>query len=226
MQKHKNRTLLTYLIQYKHALILPLYGIFYLFFFALAEQKVTTQFHVIEAKIDRMIPFVECFVIPYIIWFPYIAATVIAFVFINKNDYYKLCINLCVGMTLFLIISFIYPNGHLLRPTTFPRYNIFTDIISTLYKSDTSTNILPSIHCYNSIVVFFAIWKSEFFKKYPIIIIASFILSTLIVLSTVFIKQHSIWDMISAFALSFIMYLLVYVSPKHYTKTKKVVKAN
>ena len=33
-----------------------------------------------------------------------------------------------MGMTVFLIVSYVYPNAQHLRPTEFPRDNIFTDI--------------------------------------------------------------------------------------------------
>lgn len=54
-------------------------------------------------------------------------------------------------MTIFLIVSYAYPNAQHLRPVEFPRDNIFTDVVRWLYKTDTPTNILPSIHVFNSL---------------------------------------------------------------------------
>ena len=69
----------------------------------------------------------------------------------NRREFYQYCIFLFTGMTLFLIISTVYPNGHLLRPTDFPRNNIFTLAVQVLYQADTATNIFPSLHVFNSI---------------------------------------------------------------------------
>lgn len=65
-----------------------------------------------------MIPFCEYFIIPYLMWFLYIALTVGYFAFINKNkqEYYQLIFTLGLGMTLFLVVSYFYPNGQDLRP--------------------------------------------------------------------------------------------------------------
>ena len=115
-------------------------------------------------------------------------------------------------MTLFLLISFLIPNGHDLRPLTFERDNIFTALIKTMYTIDTPTNLFPSIHCYNSLMAHTAIMENETLKKYKGIQIVSFLLCVSIVLSTVFIKQHSVFDVFTALGLSVIMYLLVYKS--------------
>ena len=113
--------------------------------FHILEKRVTT-YHIIYSPIDGHIPFIEAFIVPYLLWFPYIAAVVLYLFFTNKNDFYQSCIFLFSGMTIFLIVSAVYPNGDLLRPSTFPRNNIFTSLVKMVYAADTPTNILPSIH--------------------------------------------------------------------------------
>lgn len=203
-------TLINVFKKYKHGLIPLLYFPFYMTAFGYLESKVKDNYYVIHMKIDDYIPFLEIFIIPYLLWFLYIASVVVLFVFLDKKDFYKLCITLGVGMTLFLIISYLIPNGHLLRPTTYPRDNIFVDMVKALHRNDTPTNIFPSIHCYNSIMVHIAIMKCEKLKNFKRTRIASFILCTSIIFSTVFLKQHSVFDVITAFILAVILYLCVY----------------
>lgn len=198
------------LLKYRHALPLLIYGIIYLSWFTHLEHTVTKNYHVIHMNIDDYIPFVEVFVIPYFLWFVYVAAVVMFFFFTNKDDYYRTCIFLFTGMTIFLIISTLWPNGHHLRPYIMPRDNIFTHMVAGLYKTDTATNLWPSIHVYNSIGAHLAIKRSSYFKDKLIIQWASFVLASSIVLSTVFIKQHSMFDVITAFCLAAIMYIVVY----------------
>ena len=102
-------------------------------------------------------------------WFGFIAWSVLYFGLCNKNrrEYYQLIINLGIGMTAFLVISYLYPNGQNLRPTVFPRENIFTDLVRGLYLTDTPTNVFPSIHVYNSVAVAVAVEHSEQLKKPP-----------------------------------------------------------
>ena len=174
------------------------------------ERHVTTRFHVIHTAMDDKIPFLEIFIVPYYLWFLYVAGAVMYFLFKNKEEYYRLCIFLFVGMTVFLIASTVYPNGHYLRPGSFERDNIFTAMVAHLYQIDTPTNLFPSIHVYNSIGVNFALWHCENFKKNKALRFGSSILMVSIILSTMFLKQHSVFDVITGIACAACMYTLVY----------------
>ena len=84
-----------------------LYGIFYMVCFAWLE-RMPVRYHIINSSLDKKIPFCEYFIVPYVMWFFYIAATVLYFAFFVDNDteYWNLIINLGLGMTLFLILRF------------------------------------------------------------------------------------------------------------------------
>ena len=124
----------SFLQKYRHAWVF-LYGFIYLPWFFYLEKHVTTDFHIIHTSLDEKIPFLEIFIIPYGLWFLFIAVTVGYFFFTDKTDFYKLSAFLCIGMTIFLIFSTIYPNGQILRPTTFEHDNIFVDLVKQLYLS-------------------------------------------------------------------------------------------
>lgn len=132
--------------------------------------------------------------------------------FSETKGFYRLTIFLFSGMTLFLIISTIYPNGQILRPTVFERDNIFVDMVKQLYIADTPTNIFPSLHVYNTIGACIAIMHSEKLKQFKKIQYGSLILGTLIILSTMFLKQHSVLDVIGAGLMSVVFYLLAYAT--------------
>lgn len=195
--------------KYKHA-VTWIYFAIYLPWFVYLEKHVVKSYHVIHMDIDDKIPFNEVFIIPYMLWFAYVAVTFLYFFFNDIRSYRKMCVFLFSGMTIFLFISTIYPNGHLLRPTTFEHNNIFTQLVNALYKADTPTNLFPSIHVYNSIGTHLAIVKSEKLKGKKVLCLASFVLMTLIIMSTVMLKQHSVFDVITAFIMAGGAYSLVY----------------
>ena len=182
--------------QYKHGAWITAYMIFYMMGFFIVENAGHRHYHVIHTVIDDMIPFNEYFVIPYFLWFAYIAAGILWFVFRcqSKTEYYKLVSSLSIGMTIFLIVSCVYPNCQDMRPTVFLHQNVFTRMVEHLYATDTPTNILPSIHVFNSLAVFFALNNSEQLKKYRIVRLLAGVLTVLIILSTMFLKQHSVVD--------------------------------
>ena len=196
----------------KHRIAIVIsYFLIYLLWFKYIESLVTTHFHIIHMPLDDLIPFCEYFIVPYILWFAYIACGAIYFFFHDHDDFYRLCIFLATGMTVFLIISTFYPNGHYLRPYHFTRNNVFIDLCKMIYGSDTPTNLFPSIHVYNSLGIHFAVMHSSYFKDKKHVQHASFVLCVLIILSTMFIKQHSVFDVSTAFMLAFVMYNVVYI---------------
>lgn len=197
-------------LKYKHIIPLIIYGIIYMSWFTHLEKTVTKDYRLIHTFIDDYIPFCELFVIPYFLWFLYVAATVMFFFFTNKDDYYRTCTFLFTGMTVFLIISTLFPNGHHLRLTEMPRDNIFTHMVQGLWATDTPTNLWPSIHVYNSLGAHFAIIKSSRLENKKGIRAASLVLCVSIILSTMFIKQHSVFNVITGIIMALVMYRLVY----------------
>lgn len=208
----KYHTPLRQLLQkYKHALVL-LYFFIYMAWFTLLERTVKV-YSPVHSRLDDFIPFNELFVIPYMLWFLYIFLTVAYFFFTSKTDYYKCCAYLFIGMTICLLIYTIWPNGHHLRVDidSLGRKNIFINLISDLYTIDTATNVFPSIHVFNSIGALIAIRKSASLRPKKWLQWSALILTILIVLSTVFLKQHSVLDIFGALALNIVMYVIVYV---------------
>ncbi|MBE5921515.1 MAG: phosphatase PAP2 family protein [Lachnospiraceae bacterium] len=199
---------LSFIKKYRHAWTL-LYFFIYMTWFLLLEEYVTT-YHVVYSPLDDYIPFCEYFIIPYFLWFLYVPLVVGFLLFNSKEDFYKTSAFLFIGMSICLLICTIWPNGQNLRVDINPDKNIFCAIISVLYKTDTHTNVFPSIHVFNSIAVHIAVTKNETLKKYKVIQYSSAILMVLICMATVFLKQHSVLDIVGGVALAMIMYCFVY----------------
>lgn len=195
--------------KYKHAWVFG-YVLFYMPWFLYLEKQVTSNYHVIYSAIDDKIPFIEYFIVPYLLWFLFIAATFLYFFFTDVKGFYRLAKFMFIGMTLFLIISTLVPNGLNLRPVYFTRDNIFIDMVKTLYRADTPTNVLPSLHVFNSITACIAIHHSKALQKHRVICWSAYILAFLIILATMFLKQHSIIDVIAAFLMAYTIYQFVY----------------
>ncbi len=197
--------------KYKHAVPLIIYVLIYITWFIALEKRNISNYTIIHMKIDDYIPFCELFAIPYFLWFAYVSVVVLYLFFTDKREYHKVCLFLFTGMTIFLIVSTVFPNGQHLRPSAFPRDNALTHLVRFLYRADTATNVCPSIHVYNSIGAHIAISKSGRLNNRKGIQIGSFILSLSIILSTVFLKQHSMFDVITACIMAIIIYTVVYV---------------
>jgi membrane-associated phospholipid phosphatase len=201
--------------QYRSLWVMVLFAVVYLVAFFYLEQR-KTAIYVINFGIDKYIPFCEVFIIPYLMWFGYVAFTVIYLCIKDKEESDRLVAFLMAGMTIFIIVSAVFPNGHHLRPRTFPRDNIFTRLIGYLYATDTPTNVLPSIHVYNSVGIMIGVMRSKCFKNRNVLKVFMIVLGISIICSTVLIKQHSMLDVLLALLMSAIMYLVCYkTAPVH-----------
>ena len=197
------------LYRYRHGWIL-LYLVIYQIWFVYVERTVTRRFHIVHMAVDDYIPFIEIFIVPYMLSFGYVAFAIAWFFFKDVQDFYKICTFLFVGMTVFLVISTVYPNGHYLRPRVFERDNIFITMVKGLYMIDTPTNLFPSIHVYNSLGVHLAVMHSDKLKEKKWVRRISFVLMCTIIASTMFLKQHSVFDVVTGCVMALIMYTLVY----------------
>ncbi|MDE7424805.1 MAG: phosphatase PAP2 family protein [Lachnospiraceae bacterium] len=195
--------------KYKHAWILC-YFFLYMGWFVYLEGRTNVEHVAIHSRLDDLIPFCEYFIIPYLLWFIYIAVAIAYFLLTDKEIYYKCCAFLFIGMTICLAIYTIFPNQQNLRPSQFSNENIFINLVQMIYHSDTCTNVCPSIHVFNSIGVHIAIWKSEQLRRKTWLQICSGVLALSICLSTVFLKQHSVVDGICGILLAIVMYIVVY----------------
>ena len=90
------------ILKYRHAWVL-LYGLIYMPWFCYLEKRQTIHY-LIHSPLDEYIPFVEYFIIPYLLWFVFLAVTGAYFFFTNRRDFYRLAAFLCSGMTIFLIV--------------------------------------------------------------------------------------------------------------------------
>lgn len=197
--------------KYSHAWTL-LYILIYIPWFYTLERTITPQsdFTNLHVAFDDMIPFCEWFIIPYVIWFVYIPIVVAFVLFTSKDEFYYASAYLFIGMSVCLLICTLWPNGQDLRVESFVNDNFCTKIMGFIYTADTNTNVFPSIHVFNSVGAFIVLCKSHKLKDKVWIKICSGILSILIILSTMFLKQHSVVDVIGGITLSILMHVFVY----------------
>lgn len=213
------------LVKYSHAWTL-LYFFIYMAWFMWLEKTVTpdSAYTNIHVKFDDMIPFCEWFVIPYLLWFVYVVVVVGFVFFTSRKEFYQASAYLFIGMSMCLLICTLWPNGQDLRVEEFTNDNILTSLMSIVYHADTNTNVFPSIHVYNSIAAVIILCKSHKLKNMTWIKVAAGVLSVSIILSTMFLKQHSVIDVLGGIVLSAIMYVPVYGIDWANVKVKKPVK--
>ena len=200
---------------YRHLLLL-LYWPAYICFFFFIERFLSLEYTVIECNLDRLIPFCEYFIIPYVGWYLYLLWIHIYTLIHDTVSFKKLMYFIIISFTIANAFFVIFPNSQMLRPETFPRDNIFSDTVKFLYTIDTNTNVCPSLHVTGSFAVLFTAWNAKGLNKTTWRIF-NIITTLLITASTFFLKQHSLLDTAAALILCAIVYPIAFVLPEKIT---------
>ncbi|WP_438444825.1 phosphatase PAP2 family protein [Gorillibacterium sp. sgz5001074] len=155
--------------------------------------------------LDRAMPFVPVFAVPYALWMLYILACLIYFLRRDPGLYYQTLVTyvLCASVCYTIYVYF---------QTTVPRPEVagtgWTDgLVRLLYLRDQPYNCFPSIHCFSSYLMMKALNAGAFRTVLNRLIIYS--MSLVIILSTLLIKQHVILDALSAILLVEVVFWLV-----------------
>jgi membrane-associated phospholipid phosphatase len=175
------------------------FWIVYMISFVTVEQIGREPVWIVHCSLDDMIPFCKYSVYFYLLWFPYIIAVQAWYwwkedVETNRRMLWRL------GWALFPVILFYFavPTGLQLRPSCDIGNDFTAWIVKGLWMLDSPANVCPSIHVILSVVMDDAVSRCALGKNRKIRY-ASHIAMTLIVISTMLMKQHSVIDVICGF---------------------------
>jgi membrane-associated phospholipid phosphatase len=156
--------------------------------------------------VDHQIPFLEIFVVPYLLWYAFIFLMFVYFCIYDRAIYYRTLISFCVGMLVCYVIYFFFQ-------TTVPRpelagNGIMTSMVQYVYGADQPFNCFPSIHVLSSYLMILGIRHSKLWTIKKDIIVSSIAYS--IILSTLFVKQHVVLDVVAGVLLGSLLFKLFY----------------
>jgi membrane-associated phospholipid phosphatase len=176
------------------------------------------DYNVIESFMNT--PFLKGFVYFYDSWYPIIAISAFVIYYNDFDNYKSLLYTMLLGALLSHITFLIYPTM-IVRPVI--EVNNITDfILDFTYKTDTpAVNCLPSVHCLFCFIMSYYLIKTKNLKTIYKIIMCLYLL--LIVLSTLFIKQHIIEDVILSFIYAAISIIIVYILKSRLDKLLKFI---
>jgi len=200
-----------YFAERKYVLLLFFWAIHVIWYFVLNSSLTDETCHLIHIPLDDKIPYVKYFVIPYVMWYGYIAFAHIWTFFHSKRDFIVMCCLIFLSNLVSILIFTIYPTMHDMRPAEdVIGSDFFGSIVRWLYGTENPYCIMPSEHCMLAIVITVGLIFSDGLKGNLFVKIACPIYTVLVMLSTVFIKQHSIVDVFAAAALCLPICLVTY----------------
>ena len=189
-----------------YATFWPFFG---LCFYALEWLVPGREYHVMYHPIDDLIPFCELFLIPYLFWFVFMGFAYVYAFFADGVAFQRMMRFTILTYGGGLLMFVLYPTCQNLRPEVFARDNFLTELMAWFYTTDTSTNVCPSLHVCGSLAAAFGLVDTKRFSAPGRRAIILLIAMTICV-STVFVKQHSILDMLWGFGFSGVAWMAVY----------------
>lgn len=159
--------------------------------------------YILEHSIDQVIPFSSFFSIPYLLWYyPLLLIVGVYYGCNNVSIYKRLLFSINLGMFLCFAIYYFYP-------TTVPRplvesNDIFSWLVVQIYKKDNPYNCFPSIHVLKSALI--AMYANVDKDLSITSKVGIWMASITIILSTMFVKQHYFYDIISGLVLALGLY--------------------
>lgn len=204
------RTIREFIRRHKYT-YLVLYVPVYLLMFSAVERLVpTTGYWVSYIPWDDAIPFCEYFAVFYCMWYVLLFTVGLYLLFQDEYNFRLFMYGIMIGFTACLVFCLLFPNGQDLRPAVFERRNFCTWLLGLIYHADTNTNVMPSMHVIGAMMCCFAVFHSEKLGRRGMR--AGVILLTLLInVSTVFVKQHSLLDVFVGLGVSLLLYAAVYV---------------
>lgn len=149
--------------------------------------------------IDHLIPFSAPFGLLY---FSYLMLLVYgvgyAFFEFDLCRYKRFVVGLVIIQVVAYLLYVLIP-AKIVRPEVHPE-GFFFDVVRMIYAVDMPSSQTPSLHVANSWFIALALWNGKYLR--PTLIVWA----SLIILSTLFIKQHFLVDVVSGLALSSFTY--------------------
>lgn len=174
-------------------------------------QRLQGEFHDMSRGIDRKIPLVPQAVYIYCLWYPLIFLYPLYVFGCSQSAWtaYILAILLDVGFS--LVIYVLYPTSFT-RPEP-DAESLSGKILRLLYFANyKGLNCMPSMHCSQCFVILLSALSCYLSGIMPAAAAAAvIILSLMIVLSTVLIKQHVLLDAVTALPLGTLCFTAAYV---------------
>lgn len=194
-------------------LLLGWVGYFILYF--LTENLIPAErCHVIHCALDDLIPFNEFFLIFYCYWYVFLVGSLLWYFLYDTKSFRDLQGYIIVTQVVAMAVYIVYPSVQLMRPEAFARDNFLTRLMAFIYAFDTPTGVCPSLHVAYSMGIA-SVWCKDksASRGWKIFVVAS---AVVISISTTFVKQHSVLDVLAAIPVGLLAeYLIFHFIPKH-----------
>lgn len=148
--------------------------------------------HSVALPLDAHIPLVPLFVIPYLFFFfPWAIVLLLWLIKKDPISFGRLIISLILGTAISYLFYLFFQT--VVYRDEVVRGDIFSDLVRWVYQSDARYNAFPSTHTVTTTILLFSTLR--LFHR-PALRLAAILVAASILLSTLFIRQHHVADVL------------------------------
>jgi membrane-associated phospholipid phosphatase len=158
------------------------------------------RIHTVALPIDASIPFLPIFVIPYLLYIPFLYGTVLYFS-LWKSKFEPVAYSFLTTWVICYLIYLTFQTKIVRPQIESYEGNPLISLVKAVYQLDRPYNCLPSLHSANSmlcLLTYYSLKRRAVYWATPLVIA--------IVASTVFVKQHYLIDTLAGALLAIIVF--------------------
>jgi len=170
-------------------LLIPLIGLIYIHL-----NHGDGVYYSLVTDLDRQLPFLKIFVVPYLSWYAFLLAGFVYLAYKERQSYYWALLQFIIGLLICYGVYAVYQ-------TYVPRPLIEGDdwllrTVAWVYQSDQPFNCFPSTHVLTSYLMMKAYLSAGNIPRIYKALVT--LMAVLIIVSTQFVKQHVLLDIVGA----------------------------
>ena len=194
--------------RFAHVKLWLTWAVYFCLFFLTENLIPAEKCHPEHCFLDDIIPFNEYFLVFYCGWYVLVFGSLVYYFFYDVQRFRELDLFIFTTQMAAMACYIFWPSRQDLRPEVFPRENVFTWIMGLIYTFDTNTGVCPSLHVAYSLAIVSVMVKDDQLSRPFKVLVTCFCL--MVCLSTAFVKQHSVVDIIAALPVVLLGEVLIY----------------
>ena len=194
--------------RFAHIKLLGGWIVYFILYFVTENLIPFERCHVVHCRLDDLIPFNEGFLILYCYWYVLLVLSLLWFFLYDIRAFRRLQIYIMITQAVAMVAYILWPSVQNLRPESFARDNALTRLMAFIYAFDTPSGVCPSLHVAYSMGIA-SVWchQKNASRGWKAFMVVS---AVLISISTAFVKQHSVVDIVAAIPVGLLAEYLVF----------------
>ncbi len=156
----------------------------------------------LSTSVDELIPFLSWFAVPYVfLFYPFILGAVGYFTLVRPEKGNRFFTALFIVYAVAFITYLIFPVRMNRPEASMLPQDFLSQVIANFYRSDPPLNCFPSLHAANSTLAAYFLAREV---RNVGVKAALWVVALSVVISTLFVRQHVIADVIAGVALAYL----------------------